>query len=257
MPDSIPREFLQWRNGKAWLDWRLIAAESYFTTRRLVREIVRFRSFARGRMLDIGCGGKPYAPVFAGQVEAHVGVDVPTTQHGRTRLDAYAVAGALPFRDAAFDFVLCTEVLEHVPDPACAFREISRVLRGGGHALVTTPFLYRVHEAPYDFYRYTPFAYRHLAASAGLDIVEIRPRGGYPSFVLDVLFKGIALGVGGMSALLRRAGCTGLSLADTRFVRLLFLGMQWPLAALLARETMASERYTLGFVVLLHKKADH
>src|ERR1043166_4437153 len=165
--------------GRFSLNWRLVRAESIFVTARLVREIVKLRDHATGLILDIGCGSKPYRCVFEGRVSGHVGIDVPTSLHPQGAVDAYSTALTLPFRAQSFDFVLCTEVLEHVSDPFAAMQEIGRVLKHGAKALVTTPFMYRVHEVPIDFFRYTAFAHRALAARAGLEIVLITTRGGY------------------------------------------------------------------------------
>jgi SAM-dependent methyltransferase len=84
----------------------------------------------------------------------------------------------LPFPAATFDSVLCTQVLEHVPEPITVLREIARVLRPGGVALVTVPLNSGVHMAPNDFLRFTEFALRHLAAGAGLEVTLLEERGG-------------------------------------------------------------------------------
>jgi len=132
----------------------------------------------RGRLLDLGCAKKPFEPLYARYTDSSVGIDVPTTQHEDTRIDVMANGMALPFDREAFDIVLCTEVMEHVPEPQKMLREIRRVLRPGGMAIMTTPFMVPEHEQPWDFYRYTRFGLRYLAEQAELEVVELRPFAG-------------------------------------------------------------------------------
>jgi SAM-dependent methyltransferase len=94
---------------------------------------------------------------------------------------------ALPFRSDAFDAVKATEVLEHVPDVARALAECRRVLRPGGHLVVTVPFLERLHGDPGDYARYTRSMWERLLAEAGLVPVTIREQGGYWSHLAGLL----------------------------------------------------------------------
>ncbi|MBX7245342.1 MAG: class I SAM-dependent methyltransferase [Candidatus Sumerlaeaceae bacterium] len=240
-------------NGGFCVDWRHLSAESILATSRLLAEICARRQFASGRLLDVGCGSRPYDIVFEGLVERHVGVDYPSRMHTAGQPDMYAGALALPFRSESFDFVLCTEVIEHVPDPFVAMGELARVLKHGGRAIVTTPFMYRVHGAPYDFFRYTPFAYREMASRAGLILEELAPRGGYFTVGFDYLMKGLAMVVGGVNTIVRKIFGTKRHLIESRWVRFLFFMIQRPLIALLRRESVKSETYTLGYVAILRK----
>ncbi|CAN5667829.1 hypothetical protein BH18ACT13_BH18ACT13_01660 [soil metagenome] len=137
-------------------------------------------------MLDLGAGTKPYAPLYERYFERCVSVDVPHSPHDTSDVDVMAAGDALPFPDASFDCVICTEVLEHCPEPQAVMNEIARVLRPRGRAFITTPFLLPLHEMPYDFYRYTPSALRHLATRAQLNVRRLVPRGSYVSVVLSV-----------------------------------------------------------------------
>jgi SAM-dependent methyltransferase len=128
--------------------------------------------FGRGRLLDVGCGEKPFKR-FGRSVDEWIGLDVPDNPVA----DVHGYADQLPFADASFDTVLCTQVLEHVPDPAAVLHEFRRVLRDGGHVIVTAPQYWPLHEEPHDYYRYTPYGLRHLFEHAGLENVMMRSRG--------------------------------------------------------------------------------
>ena len=77
------------------------------------------------RILDVGCGVKPYYPFFADVASEYVGVDVVENPAA----ELLGPVEALPVEDATFDVVLCTQVLEHCDDPAQAVRELRRVTR--------------------------------------------------------------------------------------------------------------------------------
>ena len=133
---------------------------------------------AGSRVLDAGAGDAPYRIYF--EHARYVAVDFAATDyHGFQGLDAICSVEALPFPDGSFDAVLCTEVLEHVPDPAQVLREFKRVTRPGGRVFITVPQSWEIHEAPYDFYRYTSYGLRSLITRSGLEVAELDARGGF------------------------------------------------------------------------------
>jgi SAM-dependent methyltransferase len=129
----------------------------------------------RERLLDLGCGSRPFRRVYDNLVAYSVGVDVPFSPHELGDVQVYAYGTSLPFCDASFNVVLCTEVMEHVPEPEKLLREVNRVLRPGGLLILTTPFLVPLHEPPYDFYRYTLYGLKYLCDKAGLSVQHINP----------------------------------------------------------------------------------
>jgi SAM-dependent methyltransferase len=137
------------------------------------------RRYARGRLIDIGCCDKPYGAMFAPYVEDHVGVDHAATRHDHATPDVVAGAYDIPLADASFDTALCTSVLEHLEEPAEALAECHRLLRPGGHAIYSVPFIWHVHEAPRDFYRFSPFGLRHRFEKAGFEVVRLEALSGF------------------------------------------------------------------------------
>jgi SAM-dependent methyltransferase len=140
-----------------------------------------------GAVLDLGAGTKPYAPIYERYFESSTSVDVPHSPHDIHDVDILASADDLPLQTGSFDCVICTEVLEHCPEPSKVLGEIARVLKPGGRVFLTTPFLRPLHEMPHDYYRYTPSGLVQLAETAGLIVRSIRPRGDYTAVALVVL----------------------------------------------------------------------
>lgn len=103
------------------------------------------------RVLDVGCGRKPYYPFFAASALEYVGVDSGDNPDA----DVRGTIEDLPFDDDSFDVVVCTQVLEHCNDPALAVSELHRVTRPGGCALVSTHGVQAYHPSPVDHWRWT------------------------------------------------------------------------------------------------------
>jgi SAM-dependent methyltransferase len=111
-------------------------------------------------VLDVGCGVKPYFPFFAEAAE-YVGVDVQDNPNA----DMVGAVESLPVDDGSFDIVLCTQVLEHVDDPALAVRELCRVVAPGGRVLASTHGVMLYHPNPQDLWRWTHTGLRRLFES--------------------------------------------------------------------------------------------
>jgi SAM-dependent methyltransferase len=138
------------------------------------REISAVSDSASGVLLDVGCGWKPYRGLFK-RVRRYVGVDLPTSGYGLKAVDCVADAQQLPFLNGAFDACLCSELLEHVPEPARVVAELCRVLKPGGVLILTTPQTWGLHEVPRDYFRYTEFGLRHLLGQAGFTVERVTP----------------------------------------------------------------------------------
>jgi SAM-dependent methyltransferase len=110
------------------------------------------------RVLDVGCGVKPYYPFFAGVASEYLGVDVVENPAA----ELLGSVEALPVPDGGFDLVLCTQVLEHCDDPAQAVRELRRVTAPGGRVLASTHGVQVYHPSPVDYWRWTHEGLRKL-----------------------------------------------------------------------------------------------
>jgi len=144
--------------------------DSLGLTRKITRP--RLEAFLRkyasdASTLDIGCGNALYGELFPNritldiEVRPGVQVDIVADAHDLSQL-----------QDASFDIILCTEVLEHLHTPAKAIGEFYRVLKPGGLLLLTTRFIFPIHDAPGDYYRYTKYGLQHLLKEFSVDELQ-------------------------------------------------------------------------------------
>ena len=151
--------------------WSLFFNAFYFSRRGMFRGISKHASQLKGRMLDFGCGAKPYRKLFA--VDDYVGMDIAVSGHDDKlkHADVYYDGKTFPFPDQYFDSALTSEVLEHVFNIDEILAELRRVLKPGAPVLITIPFAWDQHEVPYDFARYTEWGLRHLLERHGFAVV--------------------------------------------------------------------------------------
>jgi SAM-dependent methyltransferase len=162
--------------------WTDSADHAFIAIHLIERSIALLAPRLSGELIDVGCGRQPYRSYFA-----HVS-RIITCDHDATRaaVDLACPAHAIPVPSESLGAVLCTEVLEHVPDPLAVWREFYRILRPGGRVLLTTPMYWPQHEVPHDYYRYPEHGLRYLATTAGFEIEELWPRGGMWAFLGQV-----------------------------------------------------------------------
>ncbi len=134
--------------------------------------------FARGTVLDIGCGNR-WAETALGPGARYIGLDYPAT----VRLgykgppDVFGDAQQLPFRDGSIDTVLLLDVLEHLSDSESALCEAARVLKPYGALILQVPFLYPLHDEPFDFQRWTLYGLLDKVQGHGFEIVSYQHQG--------------------------------------------------------------------------------
>lgn len=134
-----------------------------------------------GRVLDVGCGDKPYRTWF-GKVSEYIGLDV---LHGPNVDVVVADGDPWPLPDNNYDTVFSTQVIEHVGNLELTLAQMSRVLKEGGVIILSFPFLYNVHGAPYDHRRFTHYGAEKLLPD--YEIVHLETQGGIGS-TLVILF---------------------------------------------------------------------
>jgi SAM-dependent methyltransferase len=125
-------------------------------------------------VLDAGAGRAPYRGFF--KHATYESADFKLLQADQTYICDLT---DIPVEDGRYDRVVLNQVLEHLPDPAAALRELYRVTKPGGELICTVPLFYEEHQKPYDFFRYTQFGLRKLFADAGFSVRTMEWMEGY------------------------------------------------------------------------------
>ena len=160
----------------------------YWVRTRIDSAIESHADQAHGILLDVGCGMKPFAKVFAPFVDKYIGLEYsPESGYRGNIADFCGDAAFLPLADESVDTILCTEVMEHVPNPEKTIEEFVRVLRRGGVIITTAPFAFPVHDA-YDFFRYSPDGIAIMMKRHGLTVEKVDPLSG-TAVTLAILFN--------------------------------------------------------------------
>ena len=241
MIDALPRgRNLIGRRDEAWcppiftptetLGGKLVAAARRFLDLQagsIWRDLAHLLPQCRGVVLDVGSGAQPYRPLVdpsatyraidSARALSDFGYSMPET--------TYYEGDRWPVEDGSVDHVLCTETLEHVPDPPSFLAEAARTLRPGGRLILTVPFAARWHYIPHDYWRFTPTALDVLLRNAGFTDVAVYARG---NAMTVACYKAMAL----VLPLLFPTSTNPVARLLTRAVGALFLPLLVGLAAI-------------------------
>lgn len=145
----------------------------------------------KGTVYDLGCGERPYEKFILEHADKYIGVDWSNTLHS---LKADIVADLNKpldmIENECADTVFSVSVMEHLSEPQNFLNEAFRILKPGGAMLLQVPFQWHVHEAPYDYFRYTRYGLKYMFSKAGFDSVDVTANTGFWSmFVLKLNYQ--------------------------------------------------------------------
>ena len=163
--------------------------ESRLSHNWLIKKAVNDKVRARlvdlsGCVLDLGCGTRPFEKDILRHASVYIGLDWANTLHG-THADIISdLNKPLPLGDEVVDHIVSFEVMEHLAEPRLMLAEAFRVLRKGGQLTLSVPFQWWVHEAPWDYYRFTRYGLQYVLNQAGFRDVAVMPTTGFWSMWL-------------------------------------------------------------------------
>lgn len=161
------------------LDLDLLFTDYLYIAHKAERDkIRRFASSLNGRLLDAGCGRKPYVR-YLDRVSEYIAMDKSPDVSARL----VGNVCAMPFKDKEFDSVICNEVIEHLQEPDKGITEIGRVLKDAGILYMTAPMCWRTHYEPDDYFRFTKYGLEYLLKKNGFEIITMERLGGFFSYI--------------------------------------------------------------------------
>lgn len=140
--------------------------------------------FITGRVLDAGGGiDAKYKSIIISKAEEYICFDIKSGGN----VDIVGDVLNMPFQEEDFDTVICNQVLEHVPEPEKLIAESYRVLKSGGHFILTAPFLSPIHADLGDFFRYTKEGLEFMFKKYNFDVIKAQPYGGLFSVIYSFI----------------------------------------------------------------------
>ncbi len=163
--------------------------DNYFIRTSIYKALCANLGVFKGRFLDVGCGKMPYKNTIQTQnITEYIGLDIASARdYGGPKPDITWDGLHIPLENASFDSAMATEVFEHCFDINTIVSEVSRVLKPGGNLFFTVPYIWPLHEVPYDNYRYTPFSLTKILENNGFESINIKPTGGWNASLAQMI----------------------------------------------------------------------
>lgn len=145
-------------------------------------DLVASSKYAKGKMLDVGCGDKPYYQIFKNKINSYTGID-KFNKNADIKVDFLEAK----IENQSYDTVICTQVLEHIEDPKKLLGKINKILKKNGILILTVPFMGTLHEIPNDYYRFTRYSITKLLNGTGFKITYIKEEGNWISSIANLI----------------------------------------------------------------------
>ena len=157
-------------NRKPW-NWLLYKISDNFLN--------KYSHHYNGDLYDLGCGTRIYEDFFLKFSDRYIGIDWGASVHDLTADIVADLNKPLPVESNCADTVVCLSVLEHLCEPQTLLNEAYRIMKPGAVMVLQVPWQWWIHEAPYDFFRYTPYALKYMFEKAGFKDIEVEPTCGF------------------------------------------------------------------------------
>lgn len=198
--------------------------------------------YATGKVLDIGCGNKPYESLFT-NITKYEGCDI--VQSSDKKVDIVCPATEIAAENEQYETVFSSQVLEHVQDHLKMLQEANRVLKKGGTIILSAPMCWEHHEVPYDYFRFTKYGMQYIFEKAGFSVIEIKSNGGKWAFLGQMTQNIILSSTQNKKNILRKI----FRVFHLAFVKLIINAFY----SLLERIDRDEEFITINFVVVAKK----
>lgn len=165
----------------------MIVRNSYQRTALFCQKMAEKYDKNNSTLLDVGAGSLPNRKYFKNI--SYLSQDVVQNKKRSIKYVCDINEGITEIKSSTIDFILSTQVLEHIREPHKVFKEFNRLLKVNGRVFLTTNMCYEEHMIPYDYFRYTKYGLRYLAESSGFEVESIKPQGGYFQVLYYLIFN--------------------------------------------------------------------
>lgn len=141
--------------------------------------LLEYAKYYKGILVDLGCGTAPYKFFFLQYTNKYIGVDWTNTLHNSKADVVSNLNEKVELADNYADTIISLSVMEHLCEPQCFLNESYRILKNNGFIILQVPWMWWIHEAPYDYFRYTPYGLKYMFEKAGYKNVHIQPTTGF------------------------------------------------------------------------------
>lgn len=139
----------------------------------------KYSKYYKARLVDLGCGEAPFKRYFLQYVDEYIGVDWTKTLHN-SKVDVISNLNyKIELEDNFADTIISLSVMEHLCEPQVFLNESYRILNKGGYMILQVPWQWWVHEAPHDYFRYTPYGLKYMFDKAGFVDIKIEAQTGF------------------------------------------------------------------------------
>ena len=157
--------------NRQWHNWLVYQNADSF--------LEQYSDLYRGVLYDLGCGESPYRNFFLQHADKYIGVDWSGSFHEITADIVADLNKVLPIESEVADTIISLSVMEHLSEPQVMLNEAYRILKPEGHIILQVPWQWHIHEAPYDFFRFTPYGLKNLFDKAGFQDIVVKPQSGF------------------------------------------------------------------------------
>jgi len=143
-----------------------------------------YSKYFKGHLVDLGCGEAPYKKYLSQFIDRYTGVDWSNTFHNSAADIVSDLNVQIKIDNEVADSIISFSVMEHLSEPQIFINESYRILKRNGYMVLQVPWQWRIHEAPHDYFRYSPYALKYMFTKAGFHEIEIESQGGFFTTVL-------------------------------------------------------------------------
>ncbi len=161
----------KFHSNRQWYNWLVYNIADKF--------LEKYSKYYKGILVDLGCGEAPYKEYFLQYADKYIGVDWTNTLHNSKADVLSNLNEKVNLPDEYADTVVSLSVIEHLFEPQAFLNECYRIMKKGGTLVLQAPFQWWIHEAPYDYFRYTPYAFKYMLDKAGFVDIKIEPQSGF------------------------------------------------------------------------------